>query len=398
MKICMVSSTRAPVPPLHGGGVESQVYGLSIALAKYCEEVHVLTISGGSENDPSETNLYFHKVDLPMNQTGSSNIIHLANCELLYALKANLIVKELNIDLIHYHTNHPCFLGINMFRGTPKIFHTHGWLPTANFVVSQREIVRKATRKFETYIDKYNVKYADKVIAVSDFLKKGIISAAHIPQKKVTVVHNAVNSNLFYNDDKGKGRDNSLLFVARMVPEKGLEYLIKAMPLVLHEVPDARLIIVGPQLEIERKSFIYFIKNLISSLDLYECIEFKSRVSVGELRRLYSKAGVFVLPAIWNEPFGVVFLEAMACETPIIGTSVGGIPEIIDGKDIGLLVKPRDHGDLAKAIIAILSNKNLARQMGLAGRKLIEHRYTFDMNAKKMYKVYEDVIERGQTS
>lgn len=394
MRVCIVSTCFTSIPPVHGGGIESQVYGLAQALTKYRVEVHVITLSNGCKKSPYKgNNLHFHRVRTPVEDPASSGFINSARCEILYAHKAAEIAKRLNIDLIHYNTTFTCFFGLRILNRVPKIYHVHNWRAIENPILSWNIPTKRLVHEVTICIDKYNAKRVDKIITISNFMKNGILSTAHIDENKVSIVPNSVSLNTFYPDQKNEGRDNSILFVGRLFPEKGLDYLIKAIPLVLHEIPDAKLVVVGPKkFGVETGGFERYIKDLIRSLNLEKHVEFKERIPVNELRCLYSKAGIFVLPAVWNEPFGLVLLEAMACQAPVIGTRVGGIPEIIEGKDAGILVQPKSVKELAEAIISILTDKKLALRMGSNGKKLVEQYYAWDINAKRIYDIYEEVI------
>lgn len=394
MKVCLVSSCWVPTPPLRGGAIEAQVYGLAKTLTRYCEEIHIVTILGEDTDEAAEyDNLRIHKIKMPVENPASSGVVNLARCEVSFARKASEITKKLGVNLIHYNTPYPCLFGLRMVKEIPKIYHAHNWRAIENPRFSWLNPAKKLIHEVGVRVDKHNARHVEKIATISNFMKRGVERTAHVDESKVPVVPNSVDVGTFYHDDEGEGRDKSILFVGRLFPEKGLDYLVKAMPPILHEIPDVKLVVVGPErFGVEKAGFKRYLDHLIRSLDLTKHVKFRGRIPVNELRYLYSKAGVFILPAVWAEPFGVVFIEAMACETPVIGTNVGGIPEIIKERDVGILVEPKDIEGLAKAIITILSDEKSARRMGLNGRELVEQFYTWDVNAKKVYEVYEEVL------
>ena len=109
-------------------------------------------------------------------------------------------------------------------------------------------------------------------------------------------------------------------------------------------------------------------------------------VSEEKLACLYGAAKAFVLPSLY-EPFGMALVEAMAMETPVVGTAVGGIPEIVDGS-VGRLVPPRSPAALAEAVNSILSATDKAKRMGRAGRKRVKAKFTWDHTAEGYEKLY----------
>src|SRR5207247_10669662 len=110
------------------------------------------------------------------------------------------------------------------------------------------------------------------------------------------------------------------------------------------------------------------------------------------VRQLYSHAAVFCCPSVY-EPFGIINLEAMACETPVVASAVGGILEVVEDGKTGLLVPPARPDELAAALRRILENPGLGRAMGLAGRRRVEERFSWASIAQRTEQVYRDAIQ-----
>jgi starch synthase len=120
-------------------------------------------------------------------------------------------------------------------------------------------------------------------------------------------------------------------------------------------------------------------------------------VPVDDVVQLYSHAAVFACPSVY-EPFGLINLEAMACGTAVVASAVGGILEVVEDGVTGLLVPPARPDDLAGAIRKLLDDPKRARQMGAAGRKRVEDKFSWASVAERTESVYRDAIEEFKRS
>ncbi|MCU0596544.1 MAG: glycosyltransferase, partial [Desulfobacterota bacterium] len=188
-------------------------------------------------------------------------------------------------------------------------------------------------------------------------------------RKDVQIIPMGVDTGFFSNsadrltrEHLKTGQDKIILYAGRLIDVKGVEYLIQAFPAVLEKQSHAKLLIVGSG---PRKGDLM---SLSEKLHLQEKVLFQDAVSQEELVGYYSMADVFVLPSVMTdegetEGLGVVLLEAMACGVPVIGTKVGGIPDIIKDGETGLLALEKNPGDLAGKICALLSDEVLRKKI-----------------------------------
>ena len=182
-----------------------------------------------------------------------------------------------------------------------------------------------------------------------------------------------------------------ILTVGRLIDLKGTDYLIKALVKVFFEFPRAKAIIIGSG---PRKNYL---QNLARDVQLSENIVFIDKVSQSELVKYYSLADVFILPSIINqagetEGFGVVLLEAMACGLPVVGSDVGGISDIIQNEETGLLARQKDPQDLADKITRLLSDEVLRRKVIKNGHTLINTQFSWDVVADHFVEIYCEVL------
>jgi len=183
-----------------------------------------------------------------------------------------------------------------------------------------------------------------------------------------------------------------ILFVGRLVERKGVEVLVRALA-GLASLPDAELTVIGAG---ERAHVIERTARLHGVADR---VHLRGTVTREELVRSYSNHDVFVLPAVVDakgdtEGLGVVLLEALRFERPVIASDLGGIPDIVEHERTGLLVPPGDPAILGSAIESLARNPDRARQMALRGRQVARDRFGWDRVLETTNRVYASAMER----
>ncbi len=181
-----------------------------------------------------------------------------------------------------------------------------------------------------------------------------------------------------------------ILSVGYLIERKGFEFLIKAMKEVLGEHINVQLIIVGSG-PLEKK-----LKDLITKLDLQNNVKIVKNVSDDELLHLYNSSNLFVLPSIVDsqgntEGLGVVLLEAMACKLPVIGSNVGGIPDIIQDKETGLLVPEKNSLKLSQEILNLIKDEDLRLELAINGYNQVRGTFSWERVAKRYLKIYGNI-------
>lgn len=207
--------------------------------------------------------------------------------------------------------------------------------------------------------------------------------------------------------DLGLENKEVILFVGRVCPEKGVHVLVEAMRVIRERRKDCVLLIVGSPAqqppsplwirdrdsrfaEIERlkKGYAAHLKNLSSGLE--DQIKFLGKVPYEDLPAYYGLADIFVHPAVWQEPFGMILTEAMGCGLPVVSTRAGGIPEIVLDGETGLLAEPGDPNGLAEALLELLANPEARVEMGLRGNARLREKFTWEHTAQRMEAVLVD--------
>jgi len=220
----------------------------------------------------------------------------------------------------------------------------------------------------------------------------GLLRELGIPEHKSDYLHHGVNTEIFKPADENRKGD-TLLFLSRIEPRKGLTTLIEAMSLVKTKLT---LLIAGQAGDAE-----YFSKvmDLVEKENSRGChkIEYVGVPDDKEKVRLFQSASVFVLPSIY-EDYGIVNLEALSCATPVIATRVGGVPEIVKDGENGFLVKPGDSEELASAIDRLMGNSELRRKMGEEGRKIVLNDFSWGKIIERLEEIYISVLNNYKNS
>jgi len=175
----------------------------------------------------------------------------------------------------------------------------------------------------------------------------------------------------------------TVAFAGRLVREKGADVLVRAFARVVKELPDARLLLAGEGPERNH------LKKLIANLNLSQSISMLGHLPHPELERKFSTAWVQAVPSLWEEPFGIVAAESMMRGTTVVASNSGGLTEIVQDGQTGILVPPGDDVALAEALVSLLRNRDLAEQMGRAGREVALTHFSETTFIDKFIRLYE---------
>ena len=241
--------------------------------------------------------------------------------------------------------------------------------------------------------DIFTAHTTDKIISPSPHLAKMIKSYCFINEKKICVVLNGIDLEAFdKTEDYDAGvlrkydldRDNYLLFIGRLSPMKGVQYLIPAFKDIKKRYTNLKLVIAGSG----EKDYEVYLRNLAHGI---KDIVFTGYIDSLRIKKiLYENCLAVVVPSLY-EGLPMVILEAMACRKAIVASEVGGIPLLIQHGKNGFLVDPGDSKSLKKSIRILLEDENLRKNMGDFGRKLVEKEFTIDKMAKETLKVYKSI-------
>ncbi len=299
--------------------------------------------------------------------------------DLLAAYKIRKLINTYHYDIVHSHTSHAHTIAFFAALGTKS-----------RLLVSRRVDLSIFRHSF---LRLSSIKYrfmADHYIAISKKIKD-VMVADGIPGKRISVAHSGIDLERFaaspkdhlvaeFNLTKG---DPIIVNVAHLSWVKAQTYLVKAIPLVLAKIPNARFFIVGGG------ELLAELQALASSLDIDRNLTFTGfRNDVGAF---YQLADIVVMSSI-QEGLGTAVIDALALAKPVVATDAGGIPEIIENGITGTLVPPADPKALAEGITAYLTNPEQARQIGLQGQKKVSEHFCVDTMVEKNIDVYTQLL------
>lgn len=321
-----------------------------------------------------------------------------------------LMAKDnLDADVVHCHTWYTDMAGLlaGKLWGVPYVLTIHSLEPLRPWKVEQLG----NGYHLSSWMERTAIEQADAVIAVSKETRDDVLRLFHIPPERVHVIYNGIDLAEYrkatatdalerYGVDLSKPY---VLFVGRITRQKGIIHLVNAIPQI---DPELQVVLLAgapdtPEIGKEMHERVAAV-----SADRPGVVWVREMVARPDAIQFYSHAAVFCCPSVY-EPFGIINLEAMACETAVVASAVGGIKEVVVPEETGLLVplelKPgtfdpvdpaRFSADLAAGINRVAGDPALRERFGAAGRRRVEEQFSWDAIAAKTMELYTSLVER----
>jgi len=390
-------------PPEVYGGAGVHVDYLTRELAKLIP-VEVRTFG---DQDLSEKNLDVHGFRFA--QGGLEDVPEQLRLP-LQALRVGIgfAGRGVRADVVHCHTWYAHFGGLlaKILYGTPLVITAHSLEPLRPW--KREQLGRGAD--LSAWVERTALEAADAVIAVSQEMKADILTHFRVAADRTAVVHNGIDPEEYH---RVEARDRlarfgidlarpTVLFVGRISRQKGILHLLAAVPRL-----DPRAQVVLCAASPDSQEIAREVEAAVAQAQAKRSgvIWIREMVDRPTAVQLYSQASVFCCPSIY-EPFGIINLEAMACETAVVATAVGGIREVVVHGETGFLVpvsqqaapsfepvRPDEFArDLARSIDALLADPALRRRMGVSGRRRVEDRFSWRAVAEKTLGLYRALL------
>jgi glycogen synthase len=316
------------------------------------------------------------------------------------------------VDVVHCHTWYAHFAGclVKQLQGIPLVLTTHSLEPHRPWKVEQLG----SAYHVSSWIERTAYENADGVVAVSQSMRRDVRELYGVPDDRVAVIHNGIDLQQYRpTPDAAVLRQYGIdpevpfvLFVGRITRQKGIIHLVNAIRFMR---PDVQVVLCAgapdtPEIGREMTAAV----ERARADSPHPIVWIQEMLAKDKVIALYTQAAIFVCPSVY-EPFGIINLEAMACETPVVAAAVGGIPEVVDDGETGLLVPfeakgggdadPKDperfSRDLAAAVNTLLDDPGRREAMARKARTRVEEQFSWTSIARQTLDFYQRIIARG---
>ena len=387
MKILMLTWEY---PPRIVGGIARVVHDLSKRLIKDGHEVTVVTYKDGDvpyyENDKG---VEVYRVD--------NYMIHPNNfIDWIMQLNFNMISKASEIinkngkfDVIHAHD----WLVANAAKALKNSYNIP-LVSTIHATESGRNSgIHDETQRYINDTEWLLTYESSEVIVNSNYMKGHVQGLFGLPFDKINVVPNGINLNNFtgidrdYDFRRQYAMDNEkiILYVGRLVYEKGVQHLISAMPKILANYHDAKLIIAG------KGGMLDELKAQAFNMGLSNKVYFTGYLNAKQVQKMYKCADVAVFPSTY-EPFGIVALEAMLAGVPTVVSDVGGLNEIVEHRIDGMKSYAGNSNSIADSVLTLLYDAGLASNIAKRAKLKVKEEFNWNKIAQDTHYIYEQAI------
>ncbi len=358
MKVLFVSDIYYP----HIGGISEHIYNLANQFEKHGHYVSILTanIEGDLRPDEERVIRIGKSIVIPANHSHS---------RITYGVDGGILSKIVNkYDIVHIHGTLAPNLPLLTLRVSRRIniFTFH---PAYKYSL--------LLKIFKGYLKNY-FKRIDGKIAVSRAARDSIVK--YLPGD-YRIIPNGVDTKKFNPGNLSKDSSKEILFVGRIEPRKGLQFLINALPLVKKEIPEVNLTVAGGW---------YKEMKINVPQEVKDSIRFLGFVDPEKLPEVFRKSNLFVSPAIGGESFGIVLIEAMASGIPVVASDIPGYRCVIEDEKNSFLVSPGDSEAIANGIIRVLKDEALRYSVIKEGLKCAQ-RYSWDKVSKEVLDFYYEI-------
>lgn len=349
------------------------------ALSSYRIDLFLFGISGCNlEYYNQFDNVSTFAVDIVNERVKNGTLNKIVYLKVLKTLKRK--IKEFKPDILHAH-----YASSYGLLGALSNFHPYVISVWGSDVYDFPRV-----SFFHKQLLKYNLLKADYLLSTSCVMAQ---ETQKYTDKHISVTPFGVDVDLFYKRIISDVEDKEIVIgnVKALTPKYGIDILIKAFKKVVDDNLDkwVRLEIIGEGADKDN------LKQLVVDLEIEDRVSFLGRIDNKLLPEYYNHFDIFVSTSVLDsESFGVVAVEAMACECPVVVSDADGFTEVVANQETGIIVPKRDVEATAKAIQKLIDNKDLRESMGKQGRKRVEELYDWKKNVELMISIYNDILSR----
>lgn len=395
-------------PPNVYGGAGVHVEYLTRELAALDGGAHAVEVLCFGDQHEQQGNLRVQGV-LPPAEVAAADPRH---ARLFATLMQDLVMTGAlpPVDVVHCHTWYTHLAGciVKQLQGVPLVLTTHSLEPHRPWKAEQLGTAYQVS----TWLERTAYQNADGVVAVSAAMKQDVHDLYDVPLDRIRVIHNGIDLRQYRpTPDPAVLRDYGLdpalpyvLFVGRITRQKGIIHLVNAIRFL---DPGVQVVLCAgapdtPEIGAEMTAAV----ERARTESAHHIVWIRDMLPKDRTIALYTQAAIFVCPSVY-EPFGIINLEAMACETPVVAAAVGGIPEVVDDGETGLLVptgaapgevEPADpqrfSRDLAAAVNRLIADPPRRASMARQARRRVEDHFSWTSIARQTAEFYASLTTR----
>ena len=363
------------IPQLEVGGVETGTLDVVQGLVQHGHQA--LVVSSGGALIPRLEQLGGRHVQIPVHRKDPWTIWRAVR-------EVAALIEREQVDVIHARSRAPAIIGYLAWRrvvGRAALTPGRDRLPV--FVTTCHGFYRPHWFSFPST-------WGRAVIAVSEAMARHLVERFGVTPEQLRLIPRGVNLAQYPFRDLTRDPPRStwtIGVVGRLTPIKGHPALFKAMAAVVKLIPKVLLLVVGDAPP-EKGAYETELRRLVSQLGLEKVVSFVGRRH--DIPQLLATMDLLVMPSTYQEGFGRVLIEAGACGVPVIASRVGGVTDVVQDGQTGLLVPPSDPAPLSQAIVRLLKDRPLAARLAAAFRRRIEAEFSLDHMVDRTLAVYEE--------
>ncbi|KAF5437628.1 Glycosyltransferase involved in cell wall bisynthesis [Candidatus Methanophagaceae archaeon] len=348
--------------------------------------------------------------DIPINPEGVHIYPLPKRSKITYIIQLIKLVKRHHFDIIYTRNIIIGIIGLLIKKVCKlKLIREVNSISRDEWVLEEKQLTREWKRlrsiklKFLGYLELFVIRKADAIIVVTQGIKSYLVKQG-VNGNKIWVIENGANTELFkpiknsnvLNDLKDRlhitDDERVVLFVGNLAPWQGVEYLLRAAPIIIEENPKTKILIVGDGVLKEQ------LELLSKELNIEHDLIFTGTVPYEKVPEYINISDVCAAPFIRarNKSMGLSPLkiyEYLACAKPVVASNIKGVGDLLEDSNSGVCVEPDNYNELATAIAKLLKDEVLRGQMGINGRKTVIEKYSWANTARKMKEVFENISE-----
>jgi len=348
------------------GGIANHIYNLARAMRQLGHDCRVLHLTTNRRLPTRETinGLPVLRFKLPpYERIKRFTAIPVAGSVLAF-------LRRFRPDVVHWHELSNAWLMLRaLIRAPVKVVTIH----SARFIRHSRHFLGRFSNRLQ----------ADAVLTTGQDRRQTVLSFS---KRLVYTISSGVDEQIFRPRQRPESAGLDILCPCRLVPVKGVEFLLRALPGVLKRFPEARTQIAGSG------RLLNHLKGMTEELGITRNVRFLGQIPYERMPVLYQEADIVVMPSL-VEATSLACLEAMASGCAVVATRVGGLAELIEDGVDGLLVEPKNPQQIADAVCKLLQDADLRQRLALNARKKVVDRYSWKRQAEKVVTVYERLLQ-----